>query len=101
MLDDFGVAYSNLSRVLTIPFETVKIDRSIVLLMGEHENYRSIMREHVVPLFRKLGQNVLAEGVETSEMADFVLESGIDRIQGYYYAKPMTEADLIEWYKSH
>lgn len=101
MLDDFGVAYSNLSRVLTIPFETVKIDRSIVLLMGEHENYRSIMREHVVPLFRELGQNVLAEGVETSEMVDFVLESGIDRIQGYYYAKPMTEADLIEWYKAH
>ena len=100
MLDDFGIAYSNLSRVLSIPFESIKLDRSLVLLLEEKAADFNVLKEYIIPLFFQLGQNIVAEGVETAEMADYVLSCGIDRIQGYYYARPMSKKELLEWYHS-
>ena len=101
MLDDFGIAYSNLSRVLSFPFESIKLDRSLVLLLEEKGTQHNIMKDHIIPIFKDLNQAVVAEGVETAELAEYVLSCGADRIQGYYYAKPMPEKTLIEWYKQH
>ncbi len=99
MLDDFGVGYSNLSRVLAMPLDTIKLDRSLILLLGENSRHLKLMKNYVVPMFRKLGQGVVAEGVETEQMAQLVLSCDVDRIQGFYYARPMSAEDLREWYR--
>ena len=101
MLDDFGIGYSNLSRVLAMPLDSIKLDRSLVLLFEENERQLSIMRDYFIPLFRQLGQNIIAEGVETEQMATLVLGCGVDRIQGFYYSKPMPESMLKGWYEHH
>ncbi len=98
MLDDFGIGYSNISRVLTMPLDSIKLDRSLVLLLEENDRERDIMKDHIIPLFRAIGQSIVAEGVETAALAQLVLDCNVDRIQGFYYAKPMSEHALRSWY---
>ena len=98
LLDDFGTGYSNFSSVLGVPFETVKLDRS--LMSGLTDDPRSrLMADTIIPFFHKLGQQVVAEGIESREQAELALHCGADRIQGFYYACPMPESELAEWYR--
>ena len=97
LLDDFGTGYSNFSSVLDLPFEAVKLDRS--LMKGLIDDPRSrLMADTIIPFFHKLGQQVVAEGIESGEQAEMALRCGADRIQGFYYARPMPESELAEWY---
>ena len=99
LLDDFGTGYSNFSSVLGLPFEAVKLDRS--LMAGLTNDPRSrLMADTIIPFFHKLGQQVVAEGIESREQAELALRCGADRIQGFYYARPMPESELAEWYRS-
>lgn len=99
LLDDFGTGYSNFSSVLGVPFEAVKLDRS--LMVGLTNDPRSrLMADTIIPFFHKLGQQVVAEGIESREQAELALRCGADRIQGFYYARPMPESELAEWYRS-
>lgn len=87
-LDDFGTGYSNTSTVLKIPFDTVKLDKS--LIWGAMDNKHSAMVvKNLSRTFKDLGFIVLAEGVETQEQSQFVEDCGCTYIQGYLYAKPM------------
>ena len=96
-LDDFGTGYSNFSSVLDLPFETIKLDRS--LMVGLTDNPRArMMADTIIPFFHELGEQVVAEGIESRQQAELALHCGADRIQGFYYAKPMPETDLVEWY---
>ncbi len=101
MLDDFGTGYSNVSRLVNLPLDFVKLDRSIVLLSEQNSEQFDLVKFHLVPLFIKLGSKIIAEGVETKEVSDKMATCGIDCIQGYYYAKPMPEHKLIAWYDEH
>ena len=98
MLDDFGTGYSNFSMVTNMPFEAVKLDRSLVSELP-CERKSCLMVEMLTLLFHELGQNVLAEGIETKEQAETALSYGVDRIQGFFYAKPMPRAKLAAWYR--
>lgn len=98
MLDDFGTGYSNFSMVTNMPFEAVKLDRSLVSGLP-CERKSCLMVEMLTLLFHELGQNVLAEGIETKEQAETALSYGVDRIQGFFYAKPMPGAELAAWYR--
>ncbi len=94
-LDDFGTGYSNLVNVMTLPFECVKIDKGFI--RGIANNPKSCgMLETVVAGLRSINVVALAEGVETEEQDNIVRNLGIDRIQGYYYARPMP-ADEFVW----
>jgi len=87
-LDDFGTGYSNLVNVMSLPFECVKIDKGFI--RGVAQSKKSYgMLETVVRGLRALRVVVLAEGIETPEQDEIVKGLGIDRIQGYYYARPM------------
>lgn len=89
-LDDFGTGYSNLASVLEFPFECVKIDRS--LLIGFPGNTDSeVLIKTLIDLFHSLGQVVVVEGIEKADQAELLREMGADRIQGYYYSKPLPE----------
>ena len=87
-LDDFGTGYSNLINVLSLPFQCVKVDKS--LIRGITQNPKSYgMLQTVLNGLRSMNMLILAEGVETIEQREIVEQLGIDLIQGYYFARPM------------
>lgn len=85
VLDDFGTGYSSLSRLDRFPFDVIKIDQYFVRSMLADASARAITAS-VVKLARNLGMTIVAEGVETAEMADLVAEMGCDFAQGFHYA---------------
>lgn len=94
-MDDFGTGYSNVSSMLQLPYSGIKLDRS--LLQGVCQDpKRAALYHDIVSTFRILGYQVIAEGVETREEADLLSEWGVDLIQGYYYARPQPEEDLLK-----
>ena len=94
-LDDFGTGYSNLVNVMTLPFECVKIDKGFIRNVVMNPKSRGMLQTLVTGL-RSMNVFALAEGVETEEQDSIVRALGIDRIQGYYYARPMP-ADEFSW----
>ena len=97
-LDDFGTGYSNFNTVMTIPFSTIKLDKSLVWGAFNRER-NAIAMKNIISLFKGLDINMVAEGIETLEQSRFIIESGIDQIQGYYYARPMPKEKFIEFIK--
>ncbi|MCM1057842.1 MAG: GGDEF domain-containing phosphodiesterase [Firmicutes bacterium] len=93
-LDDYGTGYSNLSNVLKYPFSIVKLDKSMVWYAMENEQAMKALR-HTVTMMRALELNVVAEGVETAEQRDVLKEMGCEYLQGYYFSKPVAEADFL------
>ncbi len=95
-IDDFGKGYSNIARLAKLPVDIIKIDRSLVI--GALENTRTEkMLGSTIAMAKSLGCKTVAEGVETLEQAEFVTQMGADLIQGYYFARPMTLLDLLNW----
>jgi EAL domain-containing protein (putative c-di-GMP-specific phosphodiesterase class I) len=99
-IDDFGTGYSSLSYLHYFPIDTLKIDRSFVKDMFEKDSSRELVRS-IVMLGKNLKMKVIAEGVETLEEAVLLREMGCDLAQGYYFAKPLAESDIVallhEW----
>lgn len=96
-LDDFGTGYSNFSVVMHLPFEMVKLDRSLLSHIIDSEEDRNVIRQLIL-LFHSIGVRVVCEGVETKEQSEIVTELGADMMQGYYCARPMAPeafADFI------
>ena len=92
-LDDFGTGYSNLSCALDLPFQGIKLDRSLMSGVTDDPK-RTIIAETLIPLFHRLGLEVVAEGIEVEEQARRVLDCGADCLQGFYYARPMPRDQL-------
>ena len=87
-LDDFGTGYSNFASLIRLPFESVKLDRSLLSQLTQNEHDRRIIR-HMVSFFHESGFHVVCEGIETEDQAELVTNMGTDLIQGFYYARPM------------
>jgi diguanylate cyclase (GGDEF)-like protein/PAS domain S-box-containing protein len=92
-IDDFGTGYSSLSYLQRFPIDTLKVDRAFVSGMEEHGN-RAIVRS-VIGLAHSLGHDVVAEGIETVAQLDDLAALGCDLGQGFYYARPQPEGDLL------
>lgn len=86
-IDDFGTGYSSLSYLHSLPFDTIKIDRSFVERMGEDGKGQEIVRS-IVALARALGKSLVAEGIETEAQLMMLRELQCDEGQGYYFAPP-------------
>ena len=94
-LDDFGTGYSSLSCLRTLPFDSLKIDRSFVQrLHADHES-RAIV-ETILKLARSLHMTVVAEGIENEEQRASLLELGCETGQGFLFSKPVP-AELAEY----
>lgn len=96
-MDDFGSAYSSLNILKDFPFDEIKID--LGFLKNLNDNARKIVTS-VVDMAKKLGMHTLAEGVENSYQLDFLRSIGCEKIQGYYYGKPMLMEELSEMISS-
>jgi len=90
-LDDFGTGYSSLSYLRRFPIDELKIDRSFINDIHTNHDDAAIAGA-IVAMARSLSLSVVAEGVEKREQAELLASLGCNQVQGYYYARPMTEA---------
>ena len=88
-LDDFGTGYSSLAYLAELPFDVIKIDQRFVARLQQHDRHDEAIVTTIIALGRRLGMTVLAEGVETPEQAQYLLEHGCHQLQGYLYGRPM------------
>jgi EAL domain-containing protein (putative c-di-GMP-specific phosphodiesterase class I) len=95
-LDDFGTGYSSMTRLRSMPIDLVKIDQSFVRNIAHSPQDREIV-ESVVALAHSLGKQVVAEGVEDKACLDILKQMQCEKIQGYYYAKPMSFHEFSSW----
>ena len=99
-IDDFGTGNSNIEQLVEYPFSELKIDQSFIQQATTDEFARTCV-EMSIKLARKLNLQLVAEGVEDSNCWDFVAKSGIDIVQGFYIAKPMSSDVFSNWYLDH
>ncbi len=100
MMDDFGTGYSNLSSILNMPFSFVKLDKSLMDGLSTDPRAR-LMASQLIKLFHKMGHTIITEGIESANQADLAIGYDADRLQGYYFARPMDEGSLVAWYAQH
>ncbi|MDZ4370826.1 MAG: bifunctional diguanylate cyclase/phosphodiesterase [Phenylobacterium sp.] len=93
-LDDFGTGYSNLRALMHLPIQTVKLDRSLIDDVGRDPRVSKLVAS-MLHAARSLGVRIIAEGVEHEAQALFLRSAGCDRMQGYFFARPMP-ADQME-----
>ncbi|MBE7211366.1 MAG: EAL domain-containing protein [Gluconacetobacter diazotrophicus] len=92
-LDDFGTGYSSFQRLQRFSIDRVKIDRSFVHNLGRVAGTEEIVRA-IVHVGHAMGLQVTAEGVETEAHRTFLLDAGVDELQGFLLARPVAERDL-------
>jgi EAL domain-containing protein (putative c-di-GMP-specific phosphodiesterase class I) len=95
-IDDFGTGFSSLSYLEQTPIDVIKIDKSFVDSLVPSERQRTVV-EGIVGMARKLGLEIVAEGIETEAARDLLAEMRCPYGQGYLYAVPLSNVDVIRW----
>ena len=86
-MDDFGSGYSSMTSLNQLPFDTLKLDKSLIDYI-ENPRGKEVIR-NTIALAHSLGMQVLAEGVETASQVKILRELDCDEIQGFYYSRPV------------
>jgi EAL domain-containing protein (putative c-di-GMP-specific phosphodiesterase class I) len=94
-MDDFGTGYSSLGYLRSFPFDKIKIDQCFVRDMETSVDCKAIVRA-VTGLGQSLGIATTAEGVETWEQLDQIRAEGCDEVQGYFFSRPVPEAEVLK-----
>ncbi|MCW8888543.1 MAG: GGDEF domain-containing phosphodiesterase, partial [Gammaproteobacteria bacterium] len=92
-LDDFGTGHSSLAYLQRFPFDKLKIDRSFIKNVDNSEDSAAIAKT-IGAMARSLHLDLIAEGVETQEQVDFLIDCGCDAIQGFYFSRPVPAAEF-------
>jgi len=95
-LDDFGTGYSSLGYLRKLRFSTIKVDRTFVTGAAQGSAESLAIINAVVAMARSLKMTTTAEGVETVEEAALIRSLGCDKIQGFYFGRPMTGEDALQ-----
>lgn len=95
-LDDFGTGYSSLSYLKKLDIDYLKIDRSFVCNL-EPDSDDLVLCEAIISMAHKLGLMVIAEGLETEQQRDLLINANCDYAQGYLYSKPVPPEELEVW----
>ena len=98
-IDDFGRGYSSLHRLEAIPFDRIKIDKSIIDNI-DLKRKKATVTEMVVSLAKAFNAHTTVEGVETKNQVDFLKELGCHEVQGYYFSKPLSIKELEEFLRN-
>ncbi len=96
-MDDFGSGYSSLNALKDYPFDEIKID--MAFLKNFNDKSKAIISS-TIAMAKKINIRTLTEGVENKEHYDFLKDIGCERIQGYYFSKPLPYEEVIELMKS-
>lgn len=92
-IDDFGTGYSSLNQLKHFAFDKLKIDRSFVANIMHDADAAAIVLV-IISIARILKFKVIAEGVETEQQAQYLMQNDCDEAQGYLFGKPMPAEDL-------
>ncbi|WP_338466328.1 EAL domain-containing protein [Novosphingobium sp. ZN18A2] len=92
-LDDFGTGYSSLAQLRTLPFDRIKIDRSFIMSLGDNPDSETIVRA-ITSLGAGMNLPIVAEGIESTAIADQLKTLGRFKGQGFLYGKPATAAEI-------
>jgi diguanylate cyclase (GGDEF)-like protein/PAS domain S-box-containing protein len=99
-MDDFGTGYSSLSYLRRYPFDVLKIDRSFIEGITIRKSDLDLVKA-TISMAHSLGLTVVAEGVETHEQKALLKDLKCDYLQGYYFSKPITADQLIEFSENY
>ena len=98
-IDDFGTGYSSLAYLKQLPIDDLKIDRSFVRDIPQDPSDCAIAQA-IIGMAHTLGLETVAEGVETVEQERFLTEMGCNKVQGFYYSKPMPAEAFYAYFRS-
>ncbi|MBA3025440.1 MAG: EAL domain-containing protein [Sulfurimonas sp.] len=95
-IDDFGTGYSSLAYLQKLPFNKLKIDHSFIKNITQDTDEANLVKS-IIHIAQALNLSVIAEGVETEAQKEFLIKNGCNFIQGYYYSKPLSAADMFRY----
>lgn len=98
-LDDYGTGYSNIQRILSLPLQIVKLDKSFADKAEQTE--MQIVLKNTIQMLRSLNLEIIVEGVETKEQLDLMTQLHCDYIQGYHFSKPLPKTEFIDFIEKH
>ncbi|VEU82450.1 two-component system response regulator [Acholeplasma hippikon] len=95
-IDDFGTGYSSLAREIELKMDFLKIDKYFIdkLIYRDHDK---CITGDIISMAHKLGHQTVAEGVEDKIQLEYLRKNNCDRIQGYYYSKPLSKEDAVKF----
>ena len=96
-IDDFGTSYSSLSYLTQLPASFIKIDQSFIRNISNNPQDQAVVHA-IIAISHALGKKVIAEGVETQEQLQFLIENNCDIAQGYWFSRPVA-ANLLQLLK--
>jgi len=99
-IDDFGTGFSSLNYLKILPVDLLKIDKSFISDMCENATDRAVVKT-IVELGHNLNCKVVAEGVEDKETLEKLMILKVDKIQGYYFSKPIPSHDFLIWMEKY
>ena len=98
-MDDFGTGFSNIAMIANIPYDYIKFDKSLIWMAFEDvvDEKKVGMLEDMIRLIVRFGKKIIAEGIETKEMQDFLIKNGVTHFQGYYHSRPVPGEEYIRF----
>ena len=98
-MDDFGSGYSSIENFITLPISVAKFDKSLIDNLEDPNGYAVV--KHISELCIDIDCHSVAEGVETQQQYEVIKEMGIDLVQGYYFSKPLSVKDTLQYNRRH
>lgn len=98
-IDDFGTGYNSLKYIQKVLINTIKIDRTFICNIKADIN--KVIIDTVISLGHRLNAEITAEGVETEEQYEYLKKQGCDKIQGYYFSKPLLPLEVVRFFKAN
>jgi EAL domain-containing protein (putative c-di-GMP-specific phosphodiesterase class I) len=99
-VDDFGTGYAGLDFLRRFPYDTLKLDQIFIASLKDDQFTRQILTS-VTKLAKELNMALVAEGVEREDQLNAVRELGVDRVQGYYFCRPLPKEQVIAWFEEN
>lgn len=99
-VDDFGTGYSGLDFLSRFPYDTLKLDQVFIASLNDDQYAQQILVS-VIQMAKDLNMGLVAEGVEREDQLTAIASLGVERVQGYYFSRPLEEQKILSWLEGH